>query len=166
MTDYPRIFFACHTRHVRDPATDEPLSTTLAGILDHLDDVEGIAVTDLAAHLGVTASTMSLSIDRLERRGYAKRFKDRTDGRRVLIRITPAGLRLREAKSVLDPALVRNLLRRLDPPRRTEALRGLSLLAEAAGAAVAVRATARTPDSRRGHARKNTPASYSDEARS
>ena len=73
---YPRIYFACHTRHVRDPQTGEALSAHQASILDHLDEVEAMSMTDLAGHMGVTVATMSLAVDRLERRGYAERRRD------------------------------------------------------------------------------------------
>jgi DNA-binding MarR family transcriptional regulator len=129
---YPRVFLACHTRHVRDPVSGEDVSAHQASILDHLDDVEAISMTDLAGHMGVTVATMSLAIDRLERRGYARRDRDPAVGRRVLVRITPAGLRVREAKSVLDPVRVEQLLAQLSPADREAALRGLQLLARAA----------------------------------
>ena len=37
---YPKIFLACHTRHVRDSVTGQQLSDHQASILDHLDEVE------------------------------------------------------------------------------------------------------------------------------
>jgi DNA-binding transcriptional ArsR family regulator len=82
MTLYPRIYFACHTRHVRDPQSQRLLSRHQASILDHLDELEPTTVMDLAGHMGVTAGTMSLSIDRLERKGYVVRLKDAKDRRR------------------------------------------------------------------------------------
>ncbi len=136
MTDYPRIFFACHTRHVRDTRTGQMLSASQASILDHLDDVEGTPLTLLAEHLGVTASTMSLSIDRLQRKGNASRERDATDRRRVLIRLTPAGRRIRTAKTVLDADLVKAMLKPLAPEARARALDGLAALADAASGLV------------------------------
>ena len=130
---YPRIYFACHTRHVRDPQTRRLLSAHQASILDHLDEHEPLALLDLARHMGVTPSTMSLNIERLVRRGYVSRERAAEDGRRLKLRITPAGVRLREAKSVLDPARVRALLSRLAPDQQKEAIRGLVLLAFAGG---------------------------------
>ena len=44
---YPRIFFACHTRHVRDPKTRRVLSAHQASILDHLDEQEPVTLLDL-----------------------------------------------------------------------------------------------------------------------
>jgi DNA-binding MarR family transcriptional regulator len=128
---YPRIYFACHTRHVRDPQTRRLLSAHQASILDRLDEHEPLALLDLAKHMGVTASTMSLNVERLVRRGYVSRERDDEDGRRLRLRITPAGARLREAKSVLDPARVRALLARLTPSERERGVHGLALLARA-----------------------------------
>jgi len=129
---YPKIFFACHTRHVRDSKTRRILSAHQASILDHLDAVEPVSLKTLAQHMGVTLSTMSLSIDRLARGGYVLRSRDARDGRRVNLRLTPAGVRIKEAQSVLDPERVRGMLRRLSKSSRREALRGLALLANAA----------------------------------
>lgn len=133
MALYPRIYFACHTRHVRDPQSQRVLSRHQASILDHLDDIDPLTLTELARHMGVTAATMSLAIDRLERKGYVARLRDGADRRRVHLRLTPAGVRVREASSVLDPPLVEALVARLTGEQREAAIRGLALLAHAAG---------------------------------
>ena len=129
---YARIYFACHRRHVRDPKTRKVLSAHQASILDHLDEVDGTSLFTLANHLGVTASTMSLSIQRLVDAGYVRRERDQKDARRVQIRLTRAGVRIKQQQSVLDPALVEALLERLSPIDRVAALRGLALFAHAA----------------------------------
>jgi DNA-binding MarR family transcriptional regulator len=130
---YPRIYFACHTRHVRDPQSGHPVSAHQASILDHLDEVDGTTMTDLAGHMGVTVATMSLAIDRLEAKKYVRRDRDPKDRRRVLLRITAGGLRVREAKSVLDPGRIEQVLAHLSPADREKALKGLDLLARASG---------------------------------
>jgi len=132
MTLYPRIYFACHTRHVRDPQSQRMLSRHQASILDHLDELEPTTVMDLAAHMGVTPATMSLAIDRLERKGYVVRLRDAKDRRRVHVRLTSAGVRVREASSVLDPTRVESLVARLSDEERRRAVEGLALLARAA----------------------------------
>jgi len=131
---YPRIYFACHTRHVRDPRTGARLSAHQASILDHLDEVDPMTMSDLAGHMGVTVATMSLTVDRLERKRYVRRDRDPKDGRRVLVRVTAAGVRVREAKSVLDPVRVEQVLAQLSPADRAAALKGLELLARASSA--------------------------------
>ena len=130
---YPQIYFACHRRHVRDPKTQQVLSAHQAGVLDHLDEVEGTSLFELARHMGVTASTMSLMIDRLVRGGYVRRERNPNDGRRVDLRLTEAGVRIKRQQNVLEPALVSAMLAGLDERLRGRALRGLELLAEAAG---------------------------------
>jgi DNA-binding MarR family transcriptional regulator len=131
---YPKIFLACHTRHVRDSVTGQQLSDHQASILDHLDEVEPTSLMELARHLGVTASTMSLTIDRLVRGGYVSRQRAAQDGRVVALRLTQAGLRIRREKSVLDPTLVKSMLARLTGDELDQALRGLEILGRASAA--------------------------------
>jgi MarR family transcriptional regulator, organic hydroperoxide resistance regulator len=138
---YPRIYFACHRRHVHDPAGGL-LSTRQASILDHLDAVDPTSLNELAAHMGVTASTMSIAIDRLEQGGYVVREREASDRRRLGLRLTAAGERVREANSVLDPELVSSMLEELSPSDRDDALRGLALLARAADASMRKRSPA------------------------
>ncbi len=144
MTHYPRIFFACHTRHVRDTSSGTVLSAHQASILDHLDEIEPTGLNDLAAHMGVTPSTMCITVDRLVRAGYVRRGPDPRDGRRVALRITRAGAKLRDKKTVLDRDLVRALLLRLSAAERREALNGLEILAKAADELVKKRVERKT----------------------
>jgi DNA-binding MarR family transcriptional regulator len=132
MEHYPRIFFACHTRHVRDPKTKRLVSAHQASILDHLDKIEAITMMELARHMGVTLSTMSLNIERLVRKGYVSRTRDPHDRRRAQLLLTHAGLRLREASTVLDAGRVRAMLGEMDVEERKRGLEGLALLARAA----------------------------------
>jgi DNA-binding MarR family transcriptional regulator len=131
MRCYPQIYFACHKRHVRDQASNEVISAHQASILDHLDDVQATSLFDLARHMGVTASTMSITVDRLVRGDYVVRERSQEDRRRLDLRLTPAGLRIKKQQKVLEPELVEAVLQRLDERRRKQALRGLELLAEA-----------------------------------
>ena len=107
------------------------MSSHQASVLDHLDDTEGTALFDLARHMGVTASTMSLTVDRLERGGWVSRERSKRDARRVELRLTAAGLRIKKQQKVLEPALVAAVLARLDDRKRKQALQGLELLATA-----------------------------------
>jgi DNA-binding MarR family transcriptional regulator len=132
MDSYPKIYFACHTRHVQDEETNQRLSAHQASILDHLDTLDATSMLTLAGHMGVTASTMSLTIDRLVRGGYVTRDRDAHDARKVALRLTKEGARLKERKSVLDRDLVAAMLGRMKPRERATALAGLETLAQAA----------------------------------
>ena len=131
MTLYPRIYFACHTRHVRDPQTNRLLSRHQVSVLDHLDELAPTSVQELAAHMGVTPGTMSIAIDRLARKGYVTRLRDGADRRRVHVRLSSAGLRVRQESSVLDPGRVKAVVARLTADERARAIEGLALLARA-----------------------------------
>jgi MarR family transcriptional regulator, organic hydroperoxide resistance regulator len=132
MQSYPKIYFACHTRHVQDEETGQRLSAHQASILDHLDEVDSTSMLMLAGHMGVTASTMSLTVDRLVRAGYVTRDRDILDARKVALRLTKDGARVKERKSVLDRELVSAMLGRMKPKDRAAGLAGLELLAKAA----------------------------------
>ena len=119
MENYPRIYFACHTRHVRDPKTRRLVSAHQVSILDHLDEREATALVDLARHMGVTVSTMSLNVERLVRKGYVRRTRDPKDRRRLQLLVTSAGMRLRDASTVLEPERISAMLNELDSGERT-----------------------------------------------
>ncbi len=64
--------------------------------------------------------------------GYVRRERSKQDARRVDLRLTPAGVRIKRQQKVLEPDLIAAMLGKLDEKRRKKALRGLELLAEAA----------------------------------
>jgi DNA-binding MarR family transcriptional regulator len=140
--DYPRIYFACHRRHVRDPKSGRPVSAHQVAILDHLDSEQPTMLSDLAGHMGVTPATMSIGVGRLVDQGYVARVLDPVDRRKVQLRLTDAGARVCAANSVLEPRLVEDLLDQLSEPDRRAALHGLALLGRAALAAQQARARA------------------------
>jgi DNA-binding MarR family transcriptional regulator len=152
MALYPRIFFACHTRHVADPKSGDELSAHQASILDHLDEVDPMGLVDLAQHMGVTPATMSIAVERLVQKGYVRRARSPIDTRRVELRLSAAGVRIKDSKSVLDEKRVRSMLSRLAAKDRSEAVRGLAALASAAEAEMKAK-SGRGSWNRRRHAR-------------
>jgi MarR family 2-MHQ and catechol resistance regulon transcriptional repressor len=54
------------------------------------------SVTEIAHRIGLTASSMSIALDRLERRGLIRRHAHPTDRRNRVIRLTGAGKKLIE----------------------------------------------------------------------
>ncbi len=136
LSAYPRIHFACRTRHMRDPVGGKVLSAHQMSILSPLDSVDPTMVGELADHLGVTASTMSLNLTRLEKAGYVTRERDPADRRVMNVRLTESGERMRSAQTMLDPERVDRMLLELAPAARRDALRGLVLLSEAANSVI------------------------------
>ncbi len=132
-----RIRSALRPRAVRDPVAEGPaVSAHRAAILAHLDEDDPTMVGELADHLGVTASTMSLTLKRLEAEGWVRRDRDPADRRVTNVRLTAAGARIKDARSEVDPERAAHALAILSPAQRREMLHGLALLAEAADALV------------------------------
>lgn len=131
---YPTLHAAWRRRSVRDQETGRRLSNHQAGILEHLDPTTPVATGDLARRLGVTPATISIQLGRLVRLRLVLREKDSADGRRVLLRLTEAGTRIRSQRSLLDPGRVRAALALLDGGTREAAVAGLRALAGAAEA--------------------------------
>jgi DNA-binding MarR family transcriptional regulator len=129
---YPTIHAACRRRHQRLPRSGVRLSHHLAGLLEQLDPVEPLAVGELAARMRVTPATISLQLARLSRLRLVARTRDERDARRVQLRLTESGVRLRAQRSLLDPERLRAALARLLPPERDAAVAGVRLLARAA----------------------------------
>lgn len=133
---YPRVFFACHRRHMPDPKQTKAVTDQQIRLLGHLDPVHPFTLKALARHMGVTPATMSIHIERLVRMGLVRRDPGAIDRREVSLRLTEDGMRLMESQSVLEPEQVARLLANLTPEEKQEALRGLGLLARAADALI------------------------------
>jgi len=127
---YPQIYLACHVDHTTR-RRDHGLSDRDAAVLAHLDELAPVSAGALARHLGVGPSTVTEAIDRLEAKQLVERIRK---GRKVELRITPAGVALMQASSVLDADRVAALLDALPERQRADAVRGLELLATAARA--------------------------------
>ena len=143
--DYPRIYFACHRRHVRDPKSDRAVSARQVSILDHLDADQPMMLSRPRQSHGRDASHDVPRRRSSGRQGYVTRVLDPVDRRKVQLRLTDAGVRVTAANSVLEPQLVEDMLDQLSDRDRRAALRGLELLGRAATAAQHARTSARRP---------------------
>ena len=133
LSAYPTIHSSCRRRQLRDPASGKRVSDHQAGILEHLDPETPTTVSDLAARLRVTSATASLQLTQLARLRLVTRSRDDADARRVQVRLTEAGVRLRGLRSLLDPERIRQALALLEPAEQDAVVAGLRLLAGAAG---------------------------------
>ena len=131
---YPQIYHACHTQHPRARTNPGRISARDTWILGHLDQTRPLSPAVLARHMSLRASTVSEAVKRLTRLGYVSSRKVENDGRRVELFLTQKGADAMKGASVLDPSRVERLLSELPAAKRRAALRGLSLLAEAARA--------------------------------
>ena len=125
---YPQLYLACHVEHPTR-RRDHGLSDRDTTVLAHLDELSPILAGKLAKHLGVGPSTVTEAIDRLVAKGLVERTRR---GRTVQLRITPDGVALMQAGSVLDAERVAAMLAAVPARDRAAAVRGIELLAAAA----------------------------------
>jgi DNA-binding MarR family transcriptional regulator len=100
---------------LRKAAQSGDLSLTAASALRTLDQSGPRRLTDLASCEGVSQPAMTQLVGRLEREGYVGRSTDPTDGRVVLIHITPVGQELLIRRRDLTAARVKSLVHGLSP---------------------------------------------------
>ncbi len=129
---YPQIYLACHVDHVRTKSNRYHLSAHDSSLLAHLDETKPTLPGDLAKHLGISKSTLSAALKRLEALGYIARKPDQADSRRVELTLTDLGADAMSRASVLDTRRVEKVLARLDETEQARAIAGLELLARAA----------------------------------
>lgn len=120
---FQSIYFACHQRHHRDVPRGRMISEQQLHVLGHLDRVRATRVGELATHMGLSHSSVSLTIDRLQRDGYVTRERSEADARVTLVRLTDVGEEVRDAQRVLEPELVDALFSASRPP--SEKLRAM-----------------------------------------
>jgi DNA-binding MarR family transcriptional regulator len=129
---YPQIYYACHTRHGRRRSTAFRLSASDAQLLVHLDRETGTRVSELAAHLSLSRSTVSAALSRLTAMGYvAKARQAEPDRRQVRLHLTPQGVAAVQATSVLEGRRLRAVLGRLSAADLRRVVRGLGCLSRA-----------------------------------
>jgi MarR family transcriptional regulator, organic hydroperoxide resistance regulator len=100
-------------------------------VLHHLT-AEPVALTWLAAHLGLPKSTTSVLVKGLAARGFVERARDPGDERRLAITLTAEGRRKVEQDTVLEPEALRKAMEALDEKARAALLTSLEQLATAA----------------------------------
>lgn len=121
---------ACRTTRAADPGDLTEVSGHQARILRQLDDIDPTMVGELADFFGVTPSTMSLNLKRLDEAGCVRRSRDPDDRRVINVRLTPKGRRIKDATAAVDVGKVDALLRSLRPEERSRAVDGVRLLVE------------------------------------
>jgi DNA-binding MarR family transcriptional regulator len=116
-------------------ATAGGLSLPAAAVLARLLREGPCRLTDLATGEGVAQPSMTQLVTRLHRDGLVRRLDSASDGRVVLVDLTPAGRRLVQRRRAERAAAFDVLLDQLDPADRTAvqaALPALSRLADRA----------------------------------
>ena len=96
------------------------LNQSQVAALIHLDRVEELSQTDLAARLGMRKAAAGTLIDGLEGKGLVERTRSREDRRLQLVSITDAGRRLVDEVDRMGEALGTGLRQGITREERTQ----------------------------------------------
>lgn len=90
------------TKMYNRTATDYMASTSLAMIVLNIDMIDGTPSTQLGPNMGMESTSLSRSLNKLEKSGYITRKPDPKDKRKSIIHLTKSGLSGREvAKEIV-----------------------------------------------------------------
>ena len=90
------------TKMYNRTATDYMASTSLDMIVLNIDMIEGTPSTQLGQNMGMESTSLSRSLNKLEKSGYITRKPDPKDKRKSIIHLTKSGLAGREvAKEIV-----------------------------------------------------------------
>jgi DNA-binding MarR family transcriptional regulator len=108
---------------------DRSLSKLTLHVLTLLDHQGAMAMSRLAASVGVSVSNMTGIVDRLEQHGMVERIRDDRDRRLVIVRATPVGVARCEEAEGLRREHLRQLIGALDGRERAVVLEAAQALA-------------------------------------
>lgn len=109
------------------------LSAAQLFVLEHLDDVTGLSLNELADHTFTDRSSVSAVVDRLVDAGLARRSADPDDKRRANIRITRRGRGVLDRAPAAPTQLLLRGLAQLAPAERRSLARTLARLNDELG---------------------------------
>jgi MarR family transcriptional regulator, 2-MHQ and catechol-resistance regulon repressor len=90
------------------------------------------SVTEIAHRIGLTAGSMSIALDRLERRGLIRRHAHPTDRRNRVIHLTGAGKKLIEKAFHEHASVMEEISKSLSPEQRATLIELLKRLGKGA----------------------------------
>lgn len=71
--------------------TDEMMSHSEIHLIEIIGDIEGLSVTDIGRHLGITKGAVSQNLKRLENKGFTKKQTDPGNLSRSIVMLTSKG---------------------------------------------------------------------------
>ena len=96
-------------------AADCPVTVTELHTLDAIGNGEPRTVTALAAAMRVTVSTMTIAINRMEKKGFVEKVRENTDRRVVRVKLTDTGRTLSDTHERFHSRMARAAAERLAP---------------------------------------------------
>ncbi|MDA5141637.1 MarR family transcriptional regulator [Streptomyces sp. AD681] len=116
-------------RYVRQSARTGGLSTAASSALARLSREGPARLTELARSEGVSQPNMTQLVTRLERADLVRRTADASDGRGVLVAVTPTGLEVLAARRAERAGALRQLMEDMTGPEQQATTTALLALA-------------------------------------
>ncbi|CAM5278846.1 MarR family transcriptional regulator OS=Streptomyces tendae OX=1932 GN=GUR47_22725 PE=4 SV=1 [Streptomyces tendae] len=116
-------------RYVRQSARTGGLSTAASSTLARLSREGPRRLTELARAEGVSQPNMTQLVTRLARAGLVRRTADASDGRGVLVAVTPTGAEVLAARRAERARALRQLMEDMTGPERQATATALPALA-------------------------------------
>lgn len=85
----------------------------------------GRTISDIAQHLGITLSSVTIAVNKLAKKGYVDKLKGESDGRTVFVKLTKKGRRADAVHKYFHENMVRNISSDFTAEEREIFLKGL-----------------------------------------
>lgn len=89
--------------------TEMDLTINEIHILEKINERSGINIRDLASILGVTTATVTVAIQKLEKKGFVLKEKSRSDLRGVVLSLTREGTKVVRLHNMFHIRMVRSM---------------------------------------------------------
>jgi DNA-binding MarR family transcriptional regulator len=73
------------------------------------DENKGKTISDLADEMYITRPSVTIAVNKLEKKGYVNKIKDEKDGRMVLVTLTKKGVKMDTIHRYFHENMVRNI---------------------------------------------------------
>lgn len=91
---------------------------------------EGRTLSEIAHHTGITPPSVTIAIQKLQKRGYVEKVKKSSDGRHVHVMLTRMGQKINSAHKYYHLKMMRKVSGTLSPMEKDALLSGLTKLAD------------------------------------
>lgn len=106
------------------------LSMNEVHIIEAIYNTNPPIMTNVAKRLLITVGTLTTAIDRLVEKGYAERYQNEEDRRRVYLRLTEKGLKIKAIHDEFHNDMIDNVIRDMKIDENSELLIALENISE------------------------------------
>lgn len=106
----------------------EDLSMTEMHTIDAISDQGSRTMSEVSRDLDITLGTLTIGVDRLIRKGYAKKRRSEEDKRIVLVELTEKGQRAKAIHEAFHQDMIESVVAYLDPEEEQILIQSLSKL--------------------------------------